>query len=91
MKLYHYLTMNGPILAVAPEGGVAASIIAETHMGVVVSPQRGVDTIYEQLKRYYIAWQRDVLTVDPDEAQINRYDYRAQTKRSAEILKRGAR
>jgi glycosyltransferase involved in cell wall biosynthesis len=91
MKLYHYLTMNGPILAVAPEGGVAASIIAETHMGVVVSPQRGVDTIYEQLKRYYIAWQRDALTVDPDEAQINRYDYRTQTQRLAEILKRVAR
>jgi hypothetical protein len=58
MKLYHYLIMNGPILAVAPEEGVTASIIAATHMGVVISPQRGLNTIYEQLKRYYRAWQR---------------------------------
>lgn len=86
-KLYHYLIMNGPILAVAPEEGVTASIIAKTHRGVVVSPQRGVDTIYEQLKRYYRAWQRGALTVDPDEAQIARYDYRAQTQRLAKILR----
>jgi glycosyltransferase involved in cell wall biosynthesis len=90
MKLYHYLIMKGPILAIAPEEGVTASIIAETRMGAVISPQRGVDPIYEQMKRYYLAWQRSDLMVDPDEAQIAHYDYRALTQRLAEILRRVA-
>jgi glycosyltransferase involved in cell wall biosynthesis len=87
MKLYNYLIMNGPILAVAPEEGVTASIIAKTRMGTVISPQRGMETVYRQLHHYYQAWACGSLTVDPDHEEIGRYDRHTQTKRLVEILK----
>ena len=86
MKLYNYLIMNGPILAIAPESGVTASIIAKTRMGCVVSPQRGIDAIYRQLLEYYRAWENGSLSINPDYTEIQHYDRHAQTGRLAEIL-----
>ena len=86
MKLYNYLIMNGPILAIAPESGVTASIIAKTRMGCVISPQRGIETIYRQLLEYYRAWENGSLSINPDNTEIQRYDRHAQTGRLAEIL-----
>jgi glycosyltransferase involved in cell wall biosynthesis len=87
LKLYNYLIMAGPILAIAPECGRTASIIADTRMGVVVSPARGVDAISGQLQRYYRAWRAGKLRVDPDHAEIARYDRRGQTMALARILR----
>jgi len=86
MKLYNYLIMKGPILALSPESGVTASIIAKTRMGCVISPRRGIDTIYRQLLAYYQAWVNGTLCVNPDHSEIQRYDRHAQTARLAEIL-----
>jgi hypothetical protein len=86
MKLYNYLILNGPILAVAPESGVTASIIARTRMGCAISPRRGIEAIYRQLLEYYQAWVDGSLTVSPDYAEIQRYDRHAQTGRLAQIL-----
>src|SRR5207248_11722840 len=55
LKLYNYLSMNGPILAIGPERGRMASIISDTRMGVVFSPARGADAIHAQLHLYYQA------------------------------------
>lgn len=87
LKLYNYLIMNGPILAIAPEEGRTASIIADTRMGVVISPRRGVDAVYRQLQSYYEAWREGELTVVPNHDEIARYDRHAQTQRLAAILR----
>jgi len=85
-KLYNYLIMKGPILAVAPEVGMTASIIAETRMGIVVPPRRGSDAIYQELKRYYLAWQRGDLNVHPNQNAIDQYSYCANTQRLAKLI-----
>lgn len=82
-KLYNYLIMNGPILAVAPEVGITAGIIATTRLGTVVSPRRGVEAVYDQLKRFFLAWQQGASTIQPNIAEIDRYDYRTHTRRLA--------
>lgn len=86
MKLYNYLIMNGPILALAPETGVTASIISKTRMGCVISPQRGVETVYHKLLEYYHDWVNGCLSVNPDYAEVQRYDRHEQTGRLARIL-----
>lgn len=86
MKLYNYLIMNGPILAIAPEQGATASIIRNTRTGTVISPERGVDAVYRQLRKYYQAWACGKLAVHPDAVEIERYDRRSHAKRLAEIL-----
>jgi hypothetical protein len=88
MKLYNYLAMNGPILAIAPESGETASIIRNTAMGCVISPQRGVRAIYDQLLEYYRAWEGGTLAVRPDADEIRQYDRHIQTGRLAELLAR---
>jgi glycosyltransferase involved in cell wall biosynthesis len=87
LKLYNYLIMNGPILAIAPEEGRTAAIIAETRMGVVVSARRGLDAVYGQLHGFYQAWRRGELSVDPDYKEIERYDRHTQAKTLAGILR----
>jgi len=88
LKLYNYLIMNGPILAIAAEQGRTAAIIAETRMGVVVSAKRGVDAVYQQLRNFYHSWQRGELAVDPNLEQIARYDRHTQAMTLAGILRR---
>ena len=87
LKLYNYLIMKGPILAIAPEEGRTATIIAETRMGVVISAKRGVDAVYKQLHGFYQAWQRGELTVDPALEEIAQYDRHSQAMSLAEILR----
>lgn len=86
MKLYNYLIMNGPILAVAPEEGATASIVKKTRTGTVISPERGVAAIHRQLKKYYEAWACGRLAFHPDAAEIAQYDRRCHAKRLSEIL-----
>jgi glycosyltransferase involved in cell wall biosynthesis len=87
MKLYNYLIMNGPILAIAPEQGETASIINETRTGIVVSPDRGLEAVYRALETFYTAWEQGTLSVKPDHTKIARYDRRTQTRQIAEILR----
>ena len=91
LKLYNYLIMNGPILAIAPEKGRTASIIAETRMGTVISPNRGGDAVYRQLQSYYKAWSEGTLTINPDHAKIASYDRRKQVLMLAKVLTPEAR
>jgi glycosyltransferase involved in cell wall biosynthesis len=86
MKLYNYLIMNGPILAVAPEQGATADIIDQTRTGMVISPSRGSEPVYRALKNYYEAWKRGTLSVDPDQDKIARFDRRSQAEQLAKIL-----
>ena len=91
LKLYSYLIMPGPILALAPEQGATARLITETGTGVVISPSRGMEVIYQQLQQYFDAWKRGKLTCEPCRERLNRYDHRLHTARLADIfLKRDA-
>jgi glycosyltransferase involved in cell wall biosynthesis len=86
-KLYNYLIMPGPILAVAPEVGATASIIAKTRTGTVFSPTRGLGGVIRALRGYYDEWARGYLAFDPDPAEIARYDRRMQTLELARLLR----
>ena len=87
LKLYNYLIMNGPILAIAPEEGRTASIIADTRMGVVISPRRGVDAVYQQFQSYYEAWRVGKLVVAPNLDEIAHFDRHVQSQRMAAIIR----
>jgi glycosyltransferase involved in cell wall biosynthesis len=87
-KLYNYLIMQGPILAIAPEQGVTANIIAGTRMGSVISPARGVEPVYRQLREYFEAWANGSLGVRPDPEAIAVYDRRTHVAKLADIFDR---
>ncbi len=88
LKLYSYLPMRRPILAIAPEEGATAALIRSTRTGVIVPPRDGIDAIARALRRYFDAWQTGTLSHDPDDTAIARYDRRAQTLELATVFRR---
>ena len=88
-KLYNYLIMNGPILAIAPEKGAVSRIIAETNAGVVLSPNRSIEDLNQLLLKYYRDWERGELSVNFEQDEVMRYDRRSHTSQLAEILLKG--
>jgi hypothetical protein len=87
LKLYNYLAMPGPILAVMPEHGRAAEIVRETRMGKVVGPAGGADAVYAALREYYDAWRAGKSVFDPDPVSIARFDSSTQTRALADVLR----
>ncbi len=89
-KLYYYLGMKRPILAVAGEEGETARLIARTRSGVVVSPRK-TEGIYQALKGFVETWRRSGhIEHTPDEKEIEKYDIRTLTARLAHTLDRVA-
>jgi glycosyltransferase involved in cell wall biosynthesis len=90
MKLYNYLVMRGPIVAVAPEVGATADIIRRTRTGTVISPARGLQPVVDSLRQHFQSWESGTLRFEPDEMEIRRYDRREQCAILAAHLKNGA-
>jgi len=90
-KLYPYLILNRPILAVGPRLGAMARIVEETRTGTVVSAAGGPGTILAALRHHRAAWIMGNNHLAPDEGQVARYDCVQQTKALAAILWRYSR
>ena len=86
-KLYHYLIMNGPVLAVAPECGAVARLLTETRMGMVVSPDCSPSRLACLMRGYYDAWKRGELKINPDSEQIDKYDRHRHVGQLARIFR----
>ncbi len=85
-KLYNYLIMQKPVLAIIPETGAAANIIQGTHTGKVVSPSNGAG-ILEALVEYYEIWRRKgTLEVLPNAEEVRKYDGRILTSKLATVF-----
>jgi glycosyltransferase involved in cell wall biosynthesis len=87
-KLYNYLHLHKPILAVAPEHGATARIINTTRTGWVVSPTHGVDGILKVLERAYSDWSSGGCPLEVNEEAIARFDCAHLTGQLAEVLSR---
>jgi glycosyltransferase involved in cell wall biosynthesis len=86
-KLYNYLIMQGPVLAIAPARGAVARILDETQMGDVIPPATSPEAVAKMLRGYYNAWTRGVLTVRPNQADTARYDRLEQAGQLAAIFR----
>ena len=85
-KLYHYLIMNKPILAISPETGAVARIIRQTNTGKIVSP-RNVEGILKALLEFYEIWKtKEKLEIFPNMEEIKKYDGRLLTHNLAKIF-----
>jgi len=86
-KLYHYLGMGKPIMAIAEEDGEVANIINTTMTGKVVSIIRP-DRIFDILAGYYDEWKGcGTLKYAPDSEEIKKYDITFSAKKVCDIVK----
>ena len=86
-KIFEYIQTNNPILAAIPEKGAAAEIISRTKTGIVCD-WADVKAIEQGLLTLYQAWLRGQFVIDPDRAEIAKYDRKALTRSLAELLDR---
>ncbi len=85
-KLYPYLALGRPILAVGPERGAMARIIRDTGAGTVVSAAGGSTGILAALRRQHGAWRAGA-PFRPVERHIARYDFVRHTEALAAVIR----
>lgn len=85
-KLFEYLMLQRPILAIIPEQSEVADIIRQTQSGVVVdsrAPEKAVNEIKQQLD----LWKTNASSPwSPDMSEIDKFNRRYLTGRLAEVL-----
>ncbi|MBN1409092.1 MAG: glycosyltransferase [Calditrichaceae bacterium] len=80
-KVYEYLRLKKPILALAPENGEAADLIASTQSGEVISPQN-TDKICETLSRWILG-KNNYKYLD-----VDRYNREKQARQFLQVMNR---
>ena len=83
-KLFEYLYMRKPILALTIKG-VAAGILEKSGLGIVIHPT-DVAGIKNALADLYQQWQQQAWKAIPDDAVITQFDRVRLTERLAEIF-----
>lgn len=84
-KIFEYIQTSNPILAVIPENGAAADIIRRTGTGIVCD-WANVVAIEKGFMTLYTAWLRGESKINPDKAEIARFDRKKLTQNLAELL-----
>lgn len=84
-KLFDYLQIPNPILAIAPEDSDAAAIIRKTQTGIVADPCQP-EEIAGAILELFTAWRRGTLQIKPNKEAIARYDRRHLTGQLAQLF-----
>jgi len=83
-KLFEYLAIGKPVLALVPEG-VASNIIRDANVGIVVNPENK-QAIKQAVSKMYDRWLSGNLRISPNKEVIEQYDIRVLSKRFATIF-----
>jgi glycosyltransferase involved in cell wall biosynthesis len=87
-KLFEYLASRKPIIAIAPENGLAANIIKSLNAGTVISPRK-VQRIKKAIADFYQQWiERKISTTPDNTGDITRYDRKVLTRKLAQIFEK---
>jgi len=88
-KLYYYLGLNRPILAISDDQGEAAAIIRKTNTGVVISAKEP-GNIAGALRGYIKAWKEGgTIPHRPNEREISHYSVVSHARDLARVLDGG--
>jgi glycosyltransferase involved in cell wall biosynthesis len=86
VKLFEYLASRKPIVALAPENGLAANVIESLNAGIVISPGN-VQRIKKAIAIYYEQWAEGKLSAAKDAtSSIEPYSRKFLTGKLAHIF-----
>jgi glycosyltransferase involved in cell wall biosynthesis len=83
-KVFEYIGAGKPIIALAPEGAVAA-VIRETRSGRIVRSD-DIHAVAETFQHYYDQWISGMLGLEQDKAEVLKYERHEVAKRLAGLL-----
>ncbi len=84
-KLFEYLPLRKPILAIVPLAGAAAEVVRSLNLGTVVSPADPI-RIKRELSAFFSAWAKGALSLDSEEQRIRMFSRRFLTSRLASLF-----
>lgn len=84
-KVFEYLGVGKPILALSPHGSAITKLILETQSGVGI-PQQDVNGIARVVLEYYERWKMGMPLTVPDMASIKRFERREAAHQLAQLL-----
>ncbi len=88
-KVYEYVGVGKPILAIAPPESAIADLMQKTGSGRVAH-QTEIDKIGEIFLNYYLDWKNEKSNFAPDINLISTYERRNATKKLVELLEKKA-
>jgi hypothetical protein len=84
-KVYEYLGVKKPILAIGPEKGAIADLLSETNAGLIAH-QSNIEKIKENLLNFYYKWKNKEILYNPNLNEINKYERKNAAKKLAELF-----
>lgn len=84
-KVYEYVGVNRPIIAIAPVKSAIADLMAETGSGLIAH-QSEIEKIADIILKYYHNWQSGNTEFKPNGAIVKSYERRQATGKLAEYL-----
>jgi hypothetical protein len=84
-KLFEYVGMKKPILAISPPQGATCQLVTKENLGDIADPE-DIEAIGRALHALYEAWEAGTLTVVRNEAGPHKFDVRQITGSLAALL-----
>jgi glycosyltransferase involved in cell wall biosynthesis len=86
-KLFEYVGMKKPILAISPRQGATCRLITEENLGDIADPD-DIEAIVRALQALYEAWEAGVLTTRHNGGGAHKFDVRQITGFLAALLEK---
>ncbi len=86
-KVYEYIGVRKPVLALGPEESAIARLLSETNCGKTAH-QSNIEKIEEIFLEYYTNWYYGKPITTPNDDEINKYERRVLTGELAKLLDR---
>lgn len=84
-KVYEYIGVRKPVLALGPEDSAIAKLLVETNCGKIAH-QSDIEKVAEIFLEYYTNWFYEKPIITPNDDEINKYERRVLTEKLAELL-----
>jgi glycosyltransferase involved in cell wall biosynthesis len=84
-KLFEYIPLKKPILAIVPPDGAASQVVSLLNLGKVISPAELAE-IKRQLLSFFSDWEKGNLSLDVDEGKIKMFSREFLTSRLASLF-----
>lgn len=84
-KVYEYIGVKKPLIAIAPQDSDIADLIRETNSGKVAH-QTEIEKTEKIIMDYYYKWLEEKPLNEPNITEINKYERRNSAKKLSELL-----
>ncbi|MCX6153298.1 MAG: glycosyltransferase family 4 protein [Candidatus Kapabacteria bacterium] len=84
-KVYEYVGLRKPVIAIAPPQSAIAVLMTETGCGRCAA-QEDIESIAQIFKQYYQNWKNSSALIVPDDDAINRYERRTGAKSLSDLM-----